>query len=263
MKQIIFITVSFVSLMLNGQNTASNTTETPMLQMTGFAIYLEGGVKPLRTEQSTLFFHYVDESPSRDNITETFDMPSSMYSASLRLGAEYEFPTPFFVKLQLEGYLAKISGFSIDGGVGYAIKNRRKTFSIRPQLLVSSGLTILPLGNIYQNDLYIEVNGTQFYSNSVSTSLRSRYLLLIPQLECATKVADNLELRFSVEVPLPISKGDPYVYFSGADRSNNQVDATESINVSNMDLYLNKNPLRSQNINFTFPGFHIGLAYKL
>ena len=261
MKQYFLIMMTFVSIILQSQNT-STSSEAPMLQMTGFAIFLEGGVKPLRTDQSTLYFHYVDESPSRDNITEVFDMPSSMYSASLRLGAEYEFPTPFFVKLQLEGYLAKISGFSIDGGIGYAIKNKKKTFSVRPQLLVSSGLTTLKLGDIYQNDLYIEVNGTQFYSNSVATSLRSRYLLLIPQLECATRVSDNLELRFSAELPLPISKGDPYVYFSGADRSNNQVDATESITAPNMDLYLNSNQLRSQNINFTFPGFHVGLAYK-
>lgn len=260
MKQIFSILLSLTIFNVWGQTTS---TGTPLPELTGLAFYVTGGVKPLRTNQSTLYFAYVDESPSRDNITEEFDMPSSMYSASLRLGGEYEFPTPFFVKLQLEGYLAKIYGYSIDGGIGYAIKNKKKTFSVRPQLLVSSGMTILNLGNIYQNDLYIEVNGTQFYSNSVSTSLRSRYLLLTPQLEFGAKVSDNLELRFSAELPLPISKGDPYVYFSGADKTNNQVDATESITVPNMNLYLNNEPLRSQNINFTFPGFHVGIAYKL
>lgn len=262
MKQIFSLFLLCITTLVYGQTTTSSA-ETLMPQLSGLAVYLTAGVKSIRTDAATLFFQYVDESPSRDNITENFDMPSSMYSGSLRLGAEYEFETPFFVKLQLEGYLAKISGYSIYGGIGYAIKNKKKSFSVRPQLLVSSGLTILPLGNIYQNDLYIEVNGTQFYSNSVSTSLRSRYLLLIPQLEFGAKVSDNLELRFSAEIPVPISKGDPYVYFSGADRTNIQVEATESITVPNMNLYLDNEPLRSQNINFTFPGFHIGLAYKL
>lgn len=262
MKKILLLLFYIISVVCFSQTETPPEQGTPMTNLTGFSIFIEAGVKPLRTDQENLSFYYVDESPSRDNISADFTMPSSMYSASLRLGAEYEFPTPFFIKLQAEGYLAKISGFSIDGGVGYAFKNKKKTFAVRPQLLISSGLTTLSLGDIYQNDLYIQVNSTTFYSNTVATSLRSRYLLLIPQLELANKLSDNLELRYSVELPVPISKGDPYVYFSGKDYSNNQVDATESVNASNMSIYLGDRPLKTQNINFTFPAFHVGLAYK-
>lgn len=268
MKKTILLSLLAGTLgILSAQNSNPAPSPSPSGQtikadLSGLSLYLSAGVKPLKTDQATLYFHYVDESPSRDNITEVFDMPSSMYSASVRLGAEYEFTTPFFIKLQLQGYLAKISGYSIDGGIGYSIKNKKKTFAFRPQILLSSGLTTLKLGDIYQNDLYIQVNGTQFYSNSVATSLRSRYLLIIPQLEGASKLSNNLELRYSVELPLPISKGDPYVHFTGGDISNNQVEATEAITASNMDLYLDNNPLRTQNINFTFVGFQLGLAYK-
>ena len=224
-------------------------------------IFASMGIKPLRTPQQSIEFNYTDESPSRDQIYNLFDIKKNIYSGSFRLGAAYQLKQNIFFKALLDFYFGRISGVSFDFGTGYSFEFNK--FKLRPQVLFSFGYSNINLGDIYQNSIYIDVNNTRFYSTSVATKLRSNQVIFNPQIELAYRISKRIELNMDLGYNVAISKGAPYIYFTGEDKEEKSVSAKESINVSNMQLFINGDYIREQNIKFGYPTAHFGISFCL
>ena len=226
----------------------------------GLSVFLNVGARPFKLASSDIYFRYVDESPSMDNMVADIDLKESLFSTSFQLGAQYEMPQGIFFKLLLDGYLGQTKGLSANLGIGYSIG--KKKFHFRPQVQFSYGGHGLKLGDLFQNDVYIEVNGTQFYSESVAVKLKSRHFVFTPQVEIVFDVADNFEILAGGGYNVAISDGNPFLQFSGDDRGEESVSETESISVSNVFLRYNGEVVSSNFIELNGAAFHLGFAYK-
>ena len=228
---------------------------------TRFSVFATLGTRPFRLSSSDIYFSYVDESPSRDFMVADVNLKPSLYSASLKIGGQYQFQNKFFVKSLLDFHMGQTNGVSLDFGGGASLGKQRVHF--RPQLMFSYGTSGIMLGDLYQNDLFIEVNGTRFYSNSVAVKLKSKHFVFSPQIELAYDATDQVEILAGVGYNLALKKGTPFLQFSGEDRENERTFETESIFVDNVSLFQEGEQLRSHLVGLNYVFFQFGVAYRL
>lgn len=229
-------------------------------KLNGLSLFLTLGTRPFQLKSSDIYFRYVDESPSMDNMVADIDLKESLFSTSIKVGAQYRIPAGIFFKVLFDGYIGQARGMSADFGVGYEAGKQK--FHFRPQAMFSYGGHGVKLGELYQNDVFIEVNGTRFYSPSVDVMLKSRHFVFSPQLEFAGDVAPHFEILGGVGYNLAISKGSPYLQFKGDDIDSEAVSASESITAPNVYLAYEGDRMKSAFIGLNHVFFHIGFAYN-
>ena len=139
-----------------------------------YRIDFGAGFKTTKSKAKSVYFDYTDESPSQDNILAEFDIPDVAGSPTLNLGFAYEGANTVFAKIDFSIKIGNISGADMRFVVGKTILTD-KTPKVRLYAGLGFGSNGFKLGDIYQNDVYIEVNGKQFYSNSVSVRLEEKY----------------------------------------------------------------------------------------
>ena len=256
MRRLFFIIlIPLIYSAVSGQSISTQQNE-PTIRL-----FATVGTRPFKLRSSDITFAYVAESPSRDNMTADVNLREATYSASLKLGGQYELPEKrLFAKALLDIHLGQTSGASIDFGGGYILENGNIRF--RPQLMLSYGTSGVKLGDLFQNDVYIEVNRTRFYSNSVAVRLRSKHFVLSPQAELAYAVDDNLEILAGIGYNVALSKGSPYLHFSGEDQDNESLSATESVFAPNVFLTYEGEQLRNHLIGLNFVFFQFGVSYR-
>ncbi len=252
--------VVLVLLILGIFFTSANGQEASM-QTEGWRIFGTIGVRPMKLSSSNIFFAYVDESPSRDNMTADIDLKETVMAASIKVGAEYEVPAHIYFKVLFDFFFNQGFGFAGDFGMGYNVRGPK--FRFRPLLMFSVGNAGLKLGDLYQNDLYIEVNRTRFYSESVGVRVSNRFFALSPQLEFAVPVGvSGIEIRFGGGYQAVITEGTPSLVFTGRDIYDEAARATESITANNVYLEMDGRRIVSPILEVGGPFGQIGVAYQ-
>jgi outer membrane protein OmpA-like peptidoglycan-associated protein len=200
-----------------------------------FSVVANLGVAPLTVTKTQLAFAYVDESPSQDNIQEVIDLKKANIGVVGQIGLEWESTSKWLQRAQYQFGKSKQSGMSsILFGIG-------KGFGDESRFVASVDLTIgssyLKLGDIYQNDIFIQVNGKKFYSDKVAIKFRNYFVGLTPQLSYSFPLGDALDLR--------ITGGYSYAFhtksglvFKGNDKGGKKVKAKERLSAENVGFYI-------------------------
>jgi len=217
-------------------------------------------MSPVKTNEGEFFIGYVDESPSEDTLIETIHLDEKNSGLSIAMDIDYLFESNFYFKIGGE-YLTNspVSSFELNLGLGYQMGSDKLRF--RPGVNFAMGSAGVKLGDLYQNDVYIEVNGTQFYSDAVSIKLSRTHFNLEPNIELGLPVSDNLEIFGNLSYHLALSTGSNKLVFSGQDEAGQDVEAEESITAPNVYLSLNGNRVTSNFIDVDGIGFQIGIRY--
>jgi len=227
-----------------------------------FGISLNAGFTPTTTVPGTINFYYVDESPSQDNLQSEVIIDDNKRGFTLSATADYKMASNIYLRLGVEGLFGKVRGIELNLGGGYEVYNNEKFF-IRPLLMFSTGDAGIKLGDIYQNDVYIEVNGTKFYSESVSVKLRRSHLLVHPEMEFGFIANEAIEIFANVGYQFPINIKGSFLVFDGKNQSNENTTAKESIKANNVGLYLNNEQITSNYIGVTGLAFRVGFKFKI
>jgi hypothetical protein len=221
------------------------------------------GFTPTETSTGDLLIRYTDESPSQDNLYNEVFIQAQKRGLNIGAGLDYVTAQNLVLRGGFEGSFGQCKSFELDLAVGFE-KLVKEKFYIRPFASLSFGSAWIKLGDIYQNDLYIEVNGTQFYSNSVEIQLSRNHTVFTPEIELAYPLQyDGVEIFGNLGYQLPIRIQQNHLYFYGEDDNNASINAKESINVHNLDLHLDSNEIRSNFIGVKGIVFSLGVSFEL
>lgn len=200
-------------------------------------ISVSGGVKLIGAEANTMTLWYVDESPSRDNIYKDID-PIGKYAVNLGVRwTDIDSDKPIRLFLEGQGYVGGIMGLAFSGGYVYIGSSQGKV-RIQPELGAVLGYCSKGLGEIENNDLYIQVNNTKFQDNTnVSVSLRNAYIGLKPGVSFVFNAGVEREIGIGVNYQLSYKAG--FLSFRGSDDNGAQANETENLTAKNVGFYVN------------------------
>lgn len=218
------------------------------------------GFKTTKSTAKSVYFDYTDESPSMDNILADFEIPDVFGSPTLNLGFAYEGASTVFAKIDLSIKIGTVSGVDTRFLVGKTILTDHNP-KVRLYAGLGFGSNGFKLGDIYQNDVYIEVNGQQFYSNSVSVRLEEKYTALHIGSDAVWSLSDELAFTAGISYLAPMSNNTPYLKFSGQDLEQKDVYATESISAPNVYLSVNNERIKKSLVDAKGLNLALNLVY--
>jgi len=221
-------------------------------------ISISGGVKLINSESSSTTLMYVDESPSRDNIYKDIDPIGNL---AINVNVRWQDDSPdkdFRLFLEGQGYLGSINGLAFNAGYIYSGKSQGKV-RIQPEMSAILGYCSKGVGIIENNDVYIQVNETQFQNyTDVSVALRNAYLGIKPGLSFVFKTGANSEFGLGVNYQLSVKAG--FVSFSGTGQDGNSASNFEFLSESNVGFYVNG--IESDKVPYNPDGFEFKLFYS-
>ena len=235
------------------KETKSETVETPKLpaathetkpgrwlsghfpKFSRFSVIANLGVAPLTVTKTALDFAYTDESPSQDYIESLINLKGGKIGVVGQIGLEWESTSQWIQRVQYQFGISRQSGmssflFGIGKGFG---KESRFAASVD----VTIGSSYLKLGDIVQNDVYIEVNKKKFYSDEVAIKFRNYFVGFTPQLSYSFPLSNALDLRFTGGYSYAFHTKSGLV-FKGRSQNNKKVKAKEKLTAPNVELYV-------------------------
>lgn len=194
------------------------------------------GVSPLSVKAANINFAYVDESPSRDNLQRLIELKDGSLAGVGQFGFEWETDGHFVGRIQYQfgrGRQAGMSGLVF--GIGKAMGKRQ---SFIPSIDLTFGSAYLKLGDLYQNDVFIQVNNSKFYSDYVRIQFRNYFAALTPQIAYSFDYKDNISFRITGGYSYSFNTKSA-LQFTGSDNNNKSVKAKEKLTVPNVSLAIN------------------------
>jgi hypothetical protein len=217
------------------------------------SISVSGGVKLINTEPRAMTLWYVDESPSRDNIYKDVGQIGNI---AINLNVRWIDDTPdkaFRLFMEGQGYIGSINGLAFNLGYAYSGTNQGKV-RIQPEIGAVLGYCSKGIGVIENNDVYIQVNQTQFQDyTDVFTSLRNAYIGIKPGLSFVFKTGIDSEIGLGINYQLSYKAG--FISFSGIGQNGNQVTEIEYLTAKNVGFYVegdrtDRNPYNPDGLEF-------------
>lgn len=227
-------------------------------QLSNLSIYGKIGLRPTKIDDSSINFQYVDESPSMDNIQSLINIKKKKRAFNLNLGLEYKIPSNLYFKLGVDYFPGRISGFDVELGTGYLYEIKKIPLKIKPNLVFGYGSASIDLGDINNNDLFIQVNGTKFYSNVVNVDLSNRFLEMRPAVEIAYSITNNIDISAFVKYNITLSKKRVDLIFRGDLENGDSKSEVETIFANN--VYLAVNGSITENSILGLNGLNLGLG---
>ena len=215
--------------------------------LTRFSPFINLGVVPLNVKEASINFAYVDESPSKDNMQSIIQLQKRFIGYGGQIGAEGEIDSTIIWRgyyqfaMNSEGATNAL-GFGIGKVLG---KKKNKRIGADLQF----GSAYVKLGDVYQNDLFIQVNDTRFYSNSVSVRYRNYFAAIHPyfSIEKSLKKSNstpekswknNVSLRLNLGVAAGLHTRS-LITFKGEDGDSKSAKASEKLTASNVAFNVN------------------------
>lgn len=226
-----------------------------------WSVMANAGIMPLIVKAANINFAYVDESPSRDNLRNTIDLTEAQFAPGGQIG--FEFSTDKFFMLRTQYHLAKsnqagFSGFLVGIGKGFGKRGRFAT-----NLDLTLGSAYLKLGQLVQNDVYIQVNSSTFYSKTVDIKFRNYFAALTPHISYDLGIGKGMNLRLAAGYSYSFNTKSRLI-FKGKDANEKREKASEELSASNVNFRVGG--VRQTEVNlFRFEGLYatVGFLYHL
>lgn len=220
---------------------------------------VSGGVKLIKADQRTTSLWFVDDSPSRDNLSVNVKQKGNIaYQLNLRM-QDNNLDKKFHFFVEGQGYYGSINGLALNMGFFYGGKNQGK-IKIQPEISGVLGYSSKSLGVIENNDVYIQVNNTKFenYTN-VSASLRNIYFGIKPGISFVFKAGSDKEIGFGVNYQLS-AKLSGEIAFSGTDADGNAASDSKKLTDSNVGFYVDG--VKTDKIPYSSDGLEFKVFYS-
>ena len=206
----------------NSYSSENNYTKTKSyVQNIGTAIdyfwlngaYLKLGYRRWNVFADEVYFHFIDDSPSQDNIENTIKLNKG--GVTIDLGLEWNLRKNDFI-FGYKGYGGKVHGGMVNFGYAFRIIDADK-WMLRAGASFDWAWANINLGRIENNGLYIQINQQQFYDESISVRLKKNYTMFSPKLTADfPAVMEDIFLRFSLGYNLQLtSSSNETLYFTG------------------------------------------------
>ena len=220
-----------------------------------------GGIAPLSIKQTNIDFAYVDESPSRDNLQSVIQLDQKRFAGVGQIGFEWETSKHWLTHVQYQFGIASGAGFS-----GFVI-GAGKTFGRRSQWVTALDLTLgsayVKMGELVQNSVYIQVNGTRFDSKIVPVRFRNYYAAFTPQIAYNIFLNENMTLRLTGGYSYSFHTNS-LLQFTGKNADGKSVKDSEKLSAPNVTFKIDNARVTDANL-FDVRGAYatVGFLYHL
>jgi outer membrane protein OmpA-like peptidoglycan-associated protein len=194
---------------------------------------VNAGVMPLTVKQAAIDFAYVDNSPSKDNLRNKIDLKQAGLAPGGQLG--FDFATDNFLLLRTQYQFARSSQAGFSGFLAGVGKGFGKEGRFSANLDVTFGSAFLKLGDLVQNDLFIQVNESRFYSEKVRIKFRNYFAALTPQISYDFNIAKGMSLRLAAGYSYSFNTKSSII-FKGEDDREKRVKGREKLTAPNVNF---------------------------
>jgi hypothetical protein len=195
--------------------TLSFLLNTTAKSQTTFGLKLGG--EQVEANYQDIYFEFVDESPSQDRIIENFSIPEKYLPITITpyLSIMKEnYDIDIAIKLGLE---SEFRTFETSIGVSRKFGNNKEDGYFSAGAELAMGRSRVYLGDIYQNDLYIEINGKEYYERSLSVNYYEQQIKIKPFIRYTKFVMGKYPLTATAGYQYPFSSFNGSVIFKGED----------------------------------------------
>lgn len=256
----------------NFSEVASQPTPTPVVAPKAPAnpnhysgYYIGVGMRSTNIETALISLNYIDDSPSRDSFSGEKELKEQDYGISFEFGTQGGDLRGGHFELGGSGITGSVNflAFHMAYGYNFALGQSNKSF-LRPVLGVEFGRAKSRIGDITNNDLFIRVDNTDFYSDEVSIKVISNQGTIKPRIDFGIPFSgteNHSILTFTAGYSYNIYSNEPMIKFTGSDGNQEPTRATERIDEENVDFSLNG--VRSTTkLPFNLNGPFVGIGFK-
>jgi hypothetical protein len=238
----------------------SSALGSPVLTNSSYysGISLNAGVKFVEMENKSIDFWYVDESPSMDNISKHLELSGDKsYCIGIRL-TEFRNNKLFGWLGGGQFYFGALTGIDFEGGMILLGKNPVRKFKIMPEINLVAGNCWKGIGEIQNNDIYIQVNDTKFEDHTnVNVKLSNSYFGIKPGINMSFLLSTQRYLGFRASYQLSVKSHA--VDFKGTDGNGDPASDSESLKEKNIGFYVDG--ISSSKMPFNPDGLEIKITY--
>lgn len=225
---------------------------------------LKLGAEQVGANYQNIYFEYIDESPSQDHIVEDFSISESYFPVTI---------SPYFtletkaVELELEFKLGLESEFRTLGTYIGITKNfgdtEKGAFGIGTQL--GLGRSKVSLGDIYQNDLFIQINGNKYYEKSLAVNYYEQQLTVKPYIRYKKLLGAKFPLTILAGYQYPFMSLNGKVIFKGEDPNQEGGQFKEVVSLNRRNIALYSDGMQRKKGVFSQQGvfFNVGIGFPL
>jgi hypothetical protein len=217
-----------------------------------------GGVKLMKADTREVTLWYIDESPSMDNLYKTVEQTGNMaINFNLRL-QDNSTNSTFHFFIEGQGYIGSMNGMALNTGLFYR-SDGSASVKLQPEMSLILGYSSKSIGEIENNDVYIQVNDTKFqdYTN-VNVALRNFYYGIKPGLSFTITTANDNEFGIGINYQLSLKSGK--ISFTGKGDDGNSAADSEKLSESNVGFYVDNK--ESDEIPYNADGLEIKIFYS-
>jgi len=233
---------------------------TPVINNSRLGLVIGGGQMPLNLSRGNIQTFIIDDSPSMDQFSSNVFIESDNDISFLRLGfigdnsdVNRTYGIFFDIGLGTQG----VSKFEFEYNYGWQIG--KGWFRLSPQLGFVAGNSNIQLGEMLQNDLFIEIGDTQFFSDAVKVSYRNLYI------GASGRMNVNLSLgkKFGLSLYGGYTRGfslSERIKFKGDDEEGLPTKAIRTLPNDRTSFLINNDDSNSDRL-FDFSGIKMGASF--
>ncbi|WP_448961567.1 OmpA family protein [Larkinella arboricola] len=201
-----------------------------------WSLLLNAGVVPLTVKNASVILNYVDESPSKDNLRSDIALKKAQFGIGGQVGFEWETDRQWLTRVQFQ------FGRSEQAGLSALLVGLGKAFGPKSQLITSLDLTLgnayLKMGEVFNNDEFIRVNRTEFYSDEAPVKFRNYFAAFTPQVSYNMAVSNNFTLRLTGGYSYSFQTKS-VLQFKGENVDGKRAKDSEKLSAPNVDFRVN------------------------
>lgn len=227
--------------------------------------YIGIGSRSTNIESALMALNYVDESPSMDSFSGEKTIKEQDYGIAFDFGVQFGNLRGYHIELGGSGITGSVNflAFHMAYGYNFALGATNKVI-FRPVLGIEFGRAKAPMGDITNNDEYIRVNDTDFYSDNVGIKIISNQGTVKPRFDFAfpfNKKEGHSILSVTAGYSYNIYSNEPMIKFAGDNGSGESLRAKEKLDETNVDFSLN-GARSTEKLPFNLNGPFVGIGFK-
>ncbi len=200
----------------NSSSATETYTQAPKESVSStHALKLYMGYRTHLTNASDYTFTVIDDSPSRDSLSSSGKFTGTGAFA-FGVGFETNTTQPIHREYVGEFQFGSYKLYSIQFGLGVNA-NLSNTLTVRPKCNIGYARTLLDLGDIKNNESYIQFGEKQYYAKSMEAEVKKHNFIATPSLDFVFNVDEDWYATLNVGYQFVWDMGTPYIEFSSDD----------------------------------------------
>lgn len=238
---------------------ASKTNDATPTKNTLQKFYFGLSNEPFGLTKGELTGWIVDDSPSQDWLLVDIDLANSKRATGLHAGVEYIYKSNFTWNADINFSFNK-SGRMFGGNLGFGYRIGKEKVHIIPMLKMGLGNGNFKLGDIQNEDVYIQIDETQFFGDEVEARLKDLYAYVAPELNVFFALNDHAGLQISAGYKLAKNRKSK-IEFSGTNEEDTSDTEFRSLGHSQNQLSLSGKKLTEESKLIDFKGISFKVSF--